>query len=184
MIKPSQSPYGSPVLFVKKPDGSLRFCVDYRSLNKISIKDKYPLPRASDLIDRLKGARYFTGLDLRSGYWQIRIAKEDTHKTAFLCRYGQYEWLTMPFGLTNAPSTFMRVMNNCFSDMLDECVVIFLDDILIYSKTLEEHAKHVRQVLDRLRQHQFYVKLKKSELFKQCVTFLGHDISANGVSVN
>ena len=146
MIRPSKSPFASPVLFVKKPDGSLRFCVDYRMLNAVTIKDRFPLPRAQDLIDRLSGARYFTSLDLRSGYWQVKIKEEDVHKSAFITRYGQYEWLVMPFGMTNAPATFQRAMNNMLNAHLDSFVVVYLDDVLIFSKTIEDHFKHLEAI--------------------------------------
>lgn len=161
LVKPSRSAYAAPVLFVKKPDGSLRFCIDYRALNSITHKDKFPLPRAQDLIDRLAGAKYFTGLDLRSGYWQIRIDDDHTHKTAFITRYGQYEWMVLPMGLTNAPSTFQRVMNNLFDKYMDQFVVVYLDDVLIFSKDADSHFRHLQLVFDLLQKHQFYVKLKK-----------------------
>ena len=165
------------MLFVKKPDGSLRFCTDYRALNKVTVKDSYPLPRHEDLMDRLGGARYFTSLDLRSGYWQCRIKDADVHKTAFHTRYGLYEWTVMPFGLTNAPATFMRSMNNLFGQLLDRGVLVFLDDILIYSGSQEEHVRLLREVLQLLRQHQFYCKLKKCTFFRDSTTFLGFEIT-------
>src|SRR5205085_8503719 len=152
-IRPSVSPYGAPVLFVHKKEGTLRLCVDYRALNKITIKNRYPLPRIEDLMDRLVGACYFTKIDLHSGYHQIRIKGEDIHKTAFRTRYGHYEFMVMPFGLTNAPATFMTLMNDIFHEYLDQFVVIYLDDILIYSKNKDEHIKHVKKVLEKLRQH-------------------------------
>ena len=136
-------------LFVKKPEGSLRFCTDYRALNKVTIKDSYPLPRHEDLMDRLGGAKYFSSLDLRSGYWQCRIAEKDVHrhKSAFHTRYGLFEWTVMPFGLTNAPATFMRSMNNLFAKLLDHGVLVFLDNILVYSSTLGEHVRLLREVM-------------------------------------
>ena len=149
-IRPSVSPWGAPVLFVKKKDGTLRLCIDYRELNKRTIKNKYPLPRIDDLLDQLQGARYFSKIDLRSGYHQLRIRPADIPKTAFRTRYGHYEYVVMPFGLTNAPSVFMDLMNKIFIDFLDKFVVVFIDDILIYSKTEEEHAEHLRLVLQRL----------------------------------
>src|ERR1041384_3087391 len=146
-ICPSTSLYSAPVLFVHKKEGTLRLCVDYRALNKITIKNKYPLPHIDELMDRLVGAQYFTKIDLYSEYHQIRIKKEDIHKTAFRTRYGHYEFLVLPFGLTNAPTTFMTLMNDIFREYLDQFVVVYLDDILVYSKTYDEHRKHLHKVL-------------------------------------
>jgi hypothetical protein len=160
-IRVSKSPFRSPVLFVKKKDGSMRMCIDYRALNKITIKNKYPLPRIDELLDRLLGAKYFTKIDLRSGYHQVRIATDDIPKTAFSTRYGHYEFLVMPFGLTNAPATFMNLMQTVFSPFLDEYVIVFLDDILVYSKSYDEHMKHLDTVLQTLRQHKLYAKKSK-----------------------
>src|SRR6185295_3717296 len=183
-IQPSVSPFGAPVLFVHKKEGTLRLCVDYRALNKITIKNRYPLPRIEDLLDRLVDTKYFSKLDLYSRYHQIRIKKEDIHKTAFRTRYGHYEFLVLPFGLTNAPATFMTLMNDIFHEYLDEFVVVYLDDILIYSKTKEDHLKHLRKVLSKLREHRLYAKLKKCELFKNKVEYLGHYISGEGIAVD
>jgi hypothetical protein len=138
-IRPSASPWGSPVLFVKKKDGSMRMCVDYRSLNAVTIKNKYPLPRIDDLLDQLRKAKYFSKIDLRSGYHQMKIKPEDVAKTAFVTRYGQYEFMVVSFGLTNAPAYFMNMMNKVFMEELDKFVVVFIDHILIYSETAEEH---------------------------------------------
>lgn len=180
-IRPSKSPFGAPILFVKKKDGTMRMCVDYRALNRITIKNSYPLPRVDELFDRLQGARYFSKIDLRSGYHQIRIAPEDVPKTAFRTRYGHYEFLVLPFGLTNAPATFMHLMHQALRPLLDECALVFLDDILIYSKTLEEHKQHVRRVLDALREQKLYAKESKCEFFKHEVEFLGHIVGREGV---
>ena len=146
-IRPSTSPWGAPVLFVKKHDGTLRLCVDYRQLNKVTIKNKYPLPRIEDLFDQLGGCYYFSKIDLRSGYHQLRIREADISKTAFRTRYGHFEFLVMPFGLTNAPAAFMDLMNRVFRSHLDRFVVVFIDDILIYSRTQEKHPEHLRVAL-------------------------------------
>ena len=180
-IQPSKSPFGAPILFVKKKDGTMRMCVDYRALNNITIKNSYPLPRVDELFDRLQGARYFSKIDLRSGYHQIRIADEDVPKTAFRTRYGHFEFLVLPFGLTNAPGTFMHLMHEAFRPFLDDFVLVFLDDILIFSKTLEEHEAHVRKVLETLRKQKLYAKESKCEFFKTEVEFLGHLVGRNGV---
>ena len=142
-IRPTSSPHGAPVLFVKKKDGSLRLCVDFRGLNRITKKDRYPLPLISDLLDAPGKARIYTKIDLRHAYHLVRITPGDEWKTAFRTRYGSFEWLVMPFGLTNAPAAFQRFVNDIFADMLDVNVIVYLDDILIYSDNPEEHTKHV-----------------------------------------
>ncbi|KAK5830740.1 hypothetical protein PVK06_014535 [Gossypium arboreum] len=162
-VRPSHSPWGAPVLFVKKKDGSLRLCIDYRQLNKVTIKNKYPLPRIDDLFDQLKGATMFSKIDLRSGYYQLRVRESDVPKTAFRTRYGHYEFLVMPFGLTDAPAVFMDLMNRIFRPYLDRFVVVFIDDILVYSRDEEEHAEHLRIVLQILREKQLYAKFSKCE---------------------
>jgi hypothetical protein len=183
-ISPSVSPYGAPVLFTKKKGGGLRMCIDYRALNSQTIKNRYALPRIDDLVDQLHGAKIFTKIDLTSGYWQIAIAPEDRHKTAFRTRYGHYEFNVMPFGLTNAPASFQSLMNDIFRDMLDECVVIYLDDILIYSKTVEEHKEHVRRVLKRLQEHQLFAKASKCSFFVDTIEYLGFIVGPDGVKPN
>ncbi|GJR88255.1 putative nucleotidyltransferase, ribonuclease H [Tanacetum coccineum] len=180
-IRPSVSPWGAPVLFVKKKDGSMRLCIDYRELNRITIRNRYPLPRIDDLFDQLQGAKYFSKIDLRSGYHQLRVREQDISKTAFRTRYGHYEFLVMPFGLTNAPAVFMDLMNRIFHEYLDKFVIVFIDDILVYSKSEEEHERHLRIVLEILRQKKLYAKFSKCEFWLQQVAFLGHIVSADGI---
>jgi len=183
-IRPSASPWGCPALFVKKKDDSLRLCVDYRPLNAVTIKNKYPLPRIDVLFDQLAGAKIFSKIDLRSGYHQIKIRPCDIPKTAFSTRYGLYEYLVMSFGLTNALAYFMYLMNSVFMPELDKLVVVFIDDILIYSKNEAEHEQHLRIVLQRLRDHKLYAKFSKCEFWLDTVKFLGHTISSEGISVD
>jgi hypothetical protein len=183
-IRPSSSPWGGPALFVKKKDGSLRLCVDYRPLNAVTIKNKYPLPRIDVLFDQLAGAKVFSKIDLRSGYHQIKIRPCDIRKKAFSTRYSLYEYLVMSFGLTNAPSYFIYLMNSVFMMELDKFVVVFIDDILIYSKNEKEHAEHLRIVLQCLRDHKLYAKFSKCEFWLDRVKFLGHTISKKGISVD
>ncbi|KAI3448707.1 hypothetical protein Pfo_005372 [Paulownia fortunei] len=183
-IRPSYSPWGAPVLFVKKKDGTLRLCIDYRELNKITVKNKYPLPRIDDLFDQLQGASVFSKIDLRSGYHQLKIKEEDIPKTAFRTRYGHYEFLVMPFGLTNAPAAFMDLMNRVFKQYLDKFVIVFIDDILIYSRDKEEHKEHLKIVLQVLKEKQLYAKFKKCEFWLEQVVFLGHVVSKDGISVD
>ncbi|GAA5971619.1 hypothetical protein JCM3765_001266 [Sporobolomyces pararoseus] len=183
-IRPSQSPVGAPILFVKKKDGSLRLCVDYRGLNSVTIKNKYPLPLINETLDRLIGARYFTKIDLRNGYHHVRIRVGDEWKTAFRTRYGHYEYQVMPFGLTNAPATFQALINDTFRPFLDRFVVAYLDDILIYSQTLEEHQDHVRQVLAKMREAKLYGKAEKCSFHSDSVEYLGFIINRDGVSMD
>ncbi|XP_052734099.1 uncharacterized protein LOC128196647 [Vigna angularis] len=183
-IRPSVSPWGALVLLVKKKDGSSRLCIDYRQLNKLTIKNKYPLPRIDDLLDQLHGATVFSKIDLRSGYHQIRVKEDDIQKTAFRSRYGHYEYVVMPFGVTNAPAVFMDYMNRIFRPYLDKFMVVFIDDILIYSKTKDEHEEHLRAVLTVLREKELYAKLSKCEFGMKEVQFLGHIVSAEGISVD
>ena len=176
--------WGAPVLFVKKKDGSLRMCIDYRQLNKATVNNKYPLPRIDELFDQLQGAKVFSKIDLRSGYYQLRIKPDDVPKTAFRSRYGHFEYFVMPFGLTNAPAAFMDLMNRVFKPYLDRFVIVFIDDILVYSSNESEHEEHLRIVLGTLRKHQLYAKLSKCEFWLSQVAFLGHVISAKGISVD
>jgi hypothetical protein len=183
-IRPSTSPWGCPALFVKKKDERLRLCVDYCPLNVVTIKNKYPLPRIDVLFDQLVGAKVFSKIYLRSGYHQIKIRASDIPKTTFSTRYGLYEYLVMSFGLTNAPTYFMYLMNSVFMPELDKFVVVFIDDILVYSKTEDEHTKHLHTLLQRLRDHHLYAKLFKCDLWLREIKFLGHTISQNGISVD
>jgi hypothetical protein len=183
-IRPSSSPWGNPALFVKKKDGSLRMCVDYRPLNAVTIKNKYPLPCIDVLFDQQAGVKVFSKIDLRSGYHQIKIRASDVPKTAFSTRYGLYEFLVMSFDLTNAPSYFMYFMNSVFMNELDKFVVVFIDDILMYSKNEAEHAKHLRIVLQRLRDHKLYAKFSKCKFWLDSVKFLGHTIYKDGISMD
>ena len=171
-------------MFVKKKDDSLRLYVDYRPLNAVTIKNKYPLSHIDVLFDQLARAKTFSKIDLRSRYHQIKIRPCDIPKTAFSTRYGLYEYLVMSFGLTNAPAYFMYLMNSVFMPELDKFVVVFIDDILIYSKNEAEHEQHLRIVLQRLRDHKLYAKFSKCEFWLDTVKFLGHTISSEGISVD
>ncbi|GJY36065.1 putative reverse transcriptase domain-containing protein [Tanacetum coccineum] len=183
-IRPSTSPWGAPVLFVKKKDGSFRMCIDYRELNKLTIKNRYPLPRIDDLFDQLQGSSVYSKIDLRSGYHQLRVREEDIPKTAFRTRYGHYEFQVMPFGLTNAPAVFMDLMNRVCKPYLDKFVIVFIDDILIYSRNKEEHASHLRIILELLRKEKLYAKFSKCDFWIHIVQFLGHLIDNQGLHVD
>ncbi|GJZ12339.1 putative reverse transcriptase domain-containing protein [Tanacetum coccineum] len=180
----SHSPWGAPVLFVKKKDGAMRMCIDYRELNKLTIKNRYPLPRIDDLFDQLQGACCFSKIDLRSGYHQLRVREEDIPKTAFRTRYGHFEFTVMPFGLTNAPTIFMDLMNRVCKPYLDKFVIVFIDDILIYSKSEEEHEVHLKTILDLLKKEKLYAKFSKCEFWLQEVQFLGHVVNRDGIHVD
>jgi hypothetical protein len=173
-IHPSSSPCGCPALFVKKKDQSLTLCVDYRPLNAITIKNKYPLPRIGILFDQLTGVKVFSKVDLCSGYHQINIHPEDVPRTAFSTRYGLYEYLVMSFRLTNAPAHFIYLMTSVFMPELEKSVVVFIDNILIYSKSEEEHARHLRVILQQLWDHQLYAKFSRCSFWLNEVLFLGH----------
>ncbi|GJV23422.1 putative reverse transcriptase domain-containing protein [Tanacetum coccineum] len=182
-IRPSTSPWGAPVLFVKKKDGSFRMCIDYRELNKLTVKNRYPLPRIDDLFDQLQGSSVYSKIDLRSGYHQLRVRGEDIPKTAFRTRYGHYEFQVMPFGLTNAPAVFMDLMNHVCKPYLDKFVIVFIDDILIYSRNKEEHANHLRIILELLKKEKLYAKFSKCDFWISIVQFLGHLIDSQGLQV-
>ena len=183
-IRPSTSPWGAPVLFVKKKDKTLRLCIDYRKLNRVTIKNRYQLPRIDDLFDQLRGARVYSKIDLCTGYHQMRVRDTNIPKTAFRTHYGHFEFTVMPFGLTNAPAAFMDLMHRIFQPYLDQFVVVFVDDILIYSQSEWEHEYHLRIILQLLRDHQLYAKFSKCEFWLTEVRFLGHVVSASGVSVD
>ena len=183
-IRPSTSLWGAPVLFVKKKYGRLRLCIDYKQLNRATIRNQYSLPCIDELFDQLHGSRVYSKIDLRSGYHQLRVRENDVSKTAFRTRYAHYEFLVVPFGLTNAPAAFMDLMNRVFNPYLDKFVIVFIDDILVYSGSPEEHAEHLRTVLQILRECQLYAKFSKFQFWLDKVAFLGHVILIEGVSVD
>lgn len=184
VIRPSKSPYASPIVVVTKKDGSLRICVDYRKLNSCSTRDAFPLPRIEDALEALGQAKYFSTLDLTSGYWQVEVAEHDKHKTAFSTPMGLYEANRMPFGLQNAPSTFQRLMTFCFGDLNFESLLIYLDDIIIFSRTFEEHLERLKLVFDRLRKHGLKLKPQKCNLLRKQVQYLGHVVSSEGIQTD
>ncbi|GJT99521.1 putative reverse transcriptase domain-containing protein [Tanacetum coccineum] len=183
-IGPSTSPWGAPVLFVKKNDGSFRMCIDYQEMNKLTVKNRYPLPRIDDLFDQLQDLSVYSKIDLRSSYHQLRVRDEDTPKTAFRTRYGHYEFQVMLFGLTNAPVVFMDLINRVCKPYLDKFVIVFIDDILIYSRKKEEHEDHLRRILKLLKKEKLYAKFSKCDLWISIVQFLGNVIDSQGIHID
>ncbi|GJV34172.1 putative nucleotidyltransferase, ribonuclease H [Tanacetum coccineum] len=183
-IRPSSSPWGATILFVKKKDGSFRMCIDYRELNKLTVKNHYPLPRIDDLFDQLQGSSIYSKIDLRSGYHQLRVREEDIPKTAFRTRYGHYEFQVMPFGLTNVPAVFMDLMNRMCKPYLDKFVIVFIDDILIYSRNEKEYEEYLKTILEMLKKEELYAKFSMCEFWINTVNFLGHVIDSSGIHVD
>ena len=181
IIRKSFSPWASPVTTVMKPDGSIRTCGDYRALNDVTIGDAYPMPKMNEELEKYREAKYFTTMDAMSGFWQIAMAEEDREKTAFVTQYGLFEYNIMPFGLKNAPATFQRCMDEILKEYRDEFVTVYIDDILIYSKTFEEHLEHIRKVLQKLREANMKIKLKKCKFCEGEIKYLGHIVGRNGL---
>ena len=184
IIEESNSNWASPITVVKKKDGTDRVCGDYRKLNEITVKDEYPLPRIDELIERFEGKKWFSSMDLLSGYHQIEMDENDKKKTAIICHYGLYQYKRMPFGLCNAPRTFQRMMNKIFRPYLDEFITLYLDDILIYSDTFEEHIEHLEKVFEVLKKANLLIKLKKCKFCVDEIEYLGHIVSKNGIQVD
>jgi hypothetical protein len=184
LIQPSMSPFASPVLLVQKKDGFWRFCVDYRRLNELTVKNVFPMPVIDELLDELAEAELFSKLDLRAGYHQIRMRPDDEAKTTFKTHQGHYQFKVMPFGLCNAPATFQCVMNEVLNRCLRKSVLVFMDDILVNSKSIEDHVTHLREVLTLLQQQQLYVKRSKCTFASSKLEYLGHIISADGVATD
>ncbi|KAK6171893.1 hypothetical protein SNE40_018316 [Patella caerulea] len=184
VIEPSCGPWASPVVLVKKSDGTLRFCVDYRKLNSLTIKDAYPLPRIDETLDALSGVKWFSTMDLASGYWQVEVEPKDRHKTSFATFKGLYQFKVMPFGLCNAPGTFERLMESVLSGLQWEVCLVYLDDIIIYSQTFVEHLDRIEMALNRLRKAGLKLKASKCNLFRDEVKYLGHIVSSNGIATD
>lgn len=185
IIETSNSPWSSPIVLVRKKDGSIRFCIDYRKLNDLTLKDSYPIPRIDTTLDALSGSKWFSTIDLKSGYWQVKMAPEDKPKTAFsIPRGGHWQFLNMPFGLCNAGATFERLMEKVLSNLSWNICMVYLDDIIILSKTFEEHIENLRQVFERLKSANLKMNLKKCCILQKQVSFLGHVVSENGISTD
>jgi hypothetical protein len=180
-IRPSRSPWASPVVLVRKKDGKIRFCVDFRKINQVTKKDKYPLPNIEEIMDLFGGSEWFSTMDLASGYWQVAIAQEDIEKTAFSTAFGLYEFVVMPFGLTNAPPTFQRLMNRILEEFLRKFVLVYIDDINVYSKTWDEHLQHLRKVFQKIKESGLKLKREKCYFGMTEVKFLGHVIGKEGI---
>ncbi|CAB5199859.1 unnamed protein product [Rhizophagus irregularis] len=183
-IRPSYSPWASPVTLANKKSGTYRFCIDYRALNKVTKTDAYPLPRIDELLERYETSKWFTSMDLAAGFHQVEMDEEDKEKTAFVCSLGLFEFNVMPFGLKNAPATFQRLMNNVLYEFIGDFVEVYIDDIMIHSKNFEDHIIHVTKVLQKLREYNLVVKLKKSRFCEQQIEFLGHEIGKDGIKPN
>ncbi|KAE8955109.1 hypothetical protein PR003_g33268 [Phytophthora rubi] len=184
LIRPSNSPWASPVLMIRKPDGGIRFCIDYRRLNAVTVKDCYPMPLIDDILDVLGDARLFSTMDIASGYWNVPMHENSVAKTAFTCKYGLYEWLVMPFGLCNAVPAFERLMETVLVDLKWRVCLVYLDDCVIFSKDFPSHLIRVRQVLTRFRQAGFKLKMKKCHWGRSQVAFLGHIVTPTGILPN
>ena len=184
IVVPSSLSWASPVVLVRKKDGSVHFCIDYRRLNEVTVKDAYPLPRIDMVLDCLSTARLFSTLDLQSGYWQLEMDPKDRSKMAFITKYGFYEYSKLPFGLCNAPSTFQRCMELVFLGLKWKTILIYLDDIIIFTSDFQEHLSHLEEVLEHLREAGLKLKPSKCDLLKKEVLFLGHVVSSAGIQPN
>ena len=184
LIVPSNSPWTSPVVVVEKKNGKLRLCVDYRKLNNVTKKDSYPLPRIDDMLETLSGSTWFSSLDMASGFWQVEMKPEDREKTAFVTKYGIYEFTVMPFGLCNAPATFQRLMDTVLQGILWHFVIVYIDDINIGSRTFSEHLEHLKQVFERLRNAGLKLNPEKCFFFEKKLVFLGHVVSNEGIQTD